>query len=166
MPGHVLVYLMRGEAPLLKHERSAATIGWDDGVYRVTVPSTRGANQLLELEVHEEDFDKPWGQQRLRVKKLTTSQHGVVLFVAELDDHELASTAPPREDEEGIDDPVPPSGGPCNVEVPRKIQLLVPSSGDDMIFSYKKIHFNPPMLPGTFTLAVPGGAKKIYVDCK
>ncbi len=166
VPGHVLVYLMRGEAPLLKHERSAPTIAWDDGVYRVDLPSTRGAKQLLELEVYEQDFDKPWSQQRLRVRKLTTSQHGVVLYVAELDDYELTSTAPPREDDEGIDDPVPPSGGPCNVEAPRKIQLLVPSSGDDVVFDYAKIHFNPPILEGTFSQPVPGGVQKIFVDCK
>jgi len=29
VPGHVLVDLLRGEAPVLRHDASAATIGWD-----------------------------------------------------------------------------------------------------------------------------------------
>ncbi len=166
VPGHVLVTLLRGEPPLLKHERAAPSIVWRDGVYRVNLASAHGAEQVIELEVHEADFDKPWQKQRLRLKKLTTRQHDVVLYVASLDKHRLASTAPPRVDPAGLYKPVPPSGGPCDVEIPRKVRLQVPSSGDDVTFEYTEVKLNQPLLERTFTLNVPPGAKKIYVDCK
>ncbi|MFP6686328.1 MAG: hypothetical protein VB934_16535, partial [Polyangiaceae bacterium] len=74
LEGHVLVSLLRGEAPLLVHEPSAATIKWVDGGYRVVIPSQHEASQTLQLEVYEADFDKPWSEQRLRVVSLRTEQ--------------------------------------------------------------------------------------------
>src|SRR5690349_5536357 len=56
IPGHALVWLLRGEAPLLVHEPEAPTILWDGGHYTVEIPSTRSAKQLLHLEVYDDDF--------------------------------------------------------------------------------------------------------------
>jgi outer membrane lipoprotein-sorting protein len=167
VPGHVLVSLLRGEAPLLVHRPEQATLVWDGGgFYRVAIESTREARQELHLAIHDEDFLKPWTEQRLRLTSLITEQRGTVLYRADLTDHELAHTAPPREDPDGIDDPIPPSGGPCDVEVPRTIRIVVPHGDDDVVFSYQKVSFNPPIPEGAFSQPVPGGVREQYVDCK
>jgi hypothetical protein len=165
VPGHVLVALLRGEAPLLIHEPAAPTMAWEDGHYKVVIPSTREASQEVHLEVMPDDWLKPWKQQRLRVTQVNVRQRDHVIFEADMSRHELTKTAPPREDEDGIDDPILPSGGPCNVEVPRSIHMVVPSKGDDVIFQYAKIAFNPPIPEGAFTQPVPGGVQRVFVDC-
>lgn len=167
VPGHVLVSLLRGEAPLLVHRPEQASLSWDSGgFYRVELESTRDARQELRLAVHEDDFLKPWGEQRLRLVGLTTEQRGVVLYQADLSDHELAHTAPAREDPDGIDEPIPPSGGRCDIEVPRTIRILVPHANDDVVFEYQKVSLNPPIPEGAFSQPVPGGVRQQYVDCR
>lgn len=167
VPGHVLVSLLRGEAPLLRHQPEQATIEWDGGgFYRVAIDSTRRARQELRLEVREEDFLAPWSEQRVRLTSLRTEQGGAVLYQADLSDHEVAHTAPPREDPDGIDDPIPPSGGPCSVEVPRRIRIVVPHGSDDVIFQYDEVALNPPIPAGAFSQPVPGGVRQQYVDCR
>jgi hypothetical protein len=171
VPGHALVWLLRGEAPLLVHEREAPTIVWQDGHYIVDIPSTRNAQQQLFLEVYDEDLDKPWKEQRVRVTRVETKQRGVTLYTAELSDHEMTKSGSLAEAEEDDDDdvddepPPPPTGGPCNVEVPRSIKISVPSASDDVLFEYKKVVFNPPIPTGAFTQEMPGGVRKIFVDC-
>ena len=76
VPGHVLVWLLRGEAPLLVHERTAPTIEWRDSYYKVDIPSTRDAKQCIHLEVYDDDWNKPWSEQRVRVTEVTTYQRG------------------------------------------------------------------------------------------
>ena len=166
VPGHVLVSLLRGEAPLLVHEPTAPTLAWEDGHYRIDIPSKHDATQLVHLAVNEADYDKPWQQQRIRVTKVEVAQRGQVLYTAELTDHEEAKTAPPRVDEDGLDPDIPPSGGPCNVEIPRSIHMVVPHRGDDVIFKHKDVAFNPPIPDGAFSQPVPGGVKKVHVTCQ
>ena len=67
MPGHVLVSLMRGEAPLLEHEEAGAKLRWDDGAYVIDVVGLHQAKQTLRFEVADEDWDKPYGAQRIRL---------------------------------------------------------------------------------------------------
>ena len=166
VPGHVLVWLLRGEAPLLKHERDKPTIKWsEDGHYQVDISSVNQAQQQLHLEVHPDDFDKPYAEQRLRVTRVVTSQRGVIVFDAELDRHEAAKTLPPRVDEDGLSKPIPPSGGACTAEIPRSIQIKVPSSGDDVVFQHKTVGFNPPIPAGAFSQEVPAGVRKMFVNC-
>src|SRR5438093_1160529 len=44
MPGHVLVSLLRGEAPVLMHQPASATVAWSrSGYYVVKIASTRNA---------------------------------------------------------------------------------------------------------------------------
>ncbi len=165
IPGHALVYLLRGEAPLLVHDAKAPTIVWDKGHYRVEVPSTRDARQTLLLDVYDEDYALPWQQQRVRVAGLTTQQRGAVLYDVELDHFRKAETAPPRQDEDGVDPPIPPSGPQCRIDLPRSIRVLVPSSGDDVLFQYDDASLNPPLPAGTFTQPQPEGSQKVFVDC-
>ncbi|UQA58916.1 hypothetical protein [Polyangium aurulentum] len=168
IPGHALVSLLRGEAPVLLHQPGSAKITWDkgEGYYRVTVPSTRGASEEILLGVRPEDWDKPWEQQRVRVLGVLVSQGGRGLYQAELKNHEDAKTSEPRVDPEGIDPDIPPSGPACGAELPRSIRLRVPHTGEDVIFQYKEARWNPPILQGAFTQPMSGsGIRPVFVDC-
>lgn len=171
VPGHALVALLRGEAPVLVHQKQAATIAWDTGgFYRLLVPSTREASEEIHLGIRPEDWDKPWNQQRVRVLDVRVSQRGADHYHAELRDHEPAKTSGPRVDPDGLEPDVPPSGPACDAELPRRIRMLVPSTGEDVIFTYrddkeKKSKWNPPLLDNAFRQPVPGGVRKVFVDC-
>ena len=130
------------------------------------IASKHDASQQVLLEVYDDDYNKPWAQQRLRVTGVTTTQRGVTLYEATMRNHEPAKTAPPRVDEDGLDPDIPPSGPQCSAEVPRSIRVGVPNSGDDVIFQYKKVAFNPPILQGAFHQELPAGTKRVFVDCK
>jgi hypothetical protein len=166
VPAHALVDLLRGEAPVLVHEPAAASIEWDPGgFYRLLLTSTNQATEEIHLAVRPDDVDKPWEQQRIRVEDVRVAQAGVDLYHAELSHHEPAQTAPAREDPDGLEPTVPPSGGVCNAEIPRSIRMRVPHTSEDVIFQYKSVVWNPPLIAGAFTQPVPGGVRKQYVDC-
>src|SRR4029079_15301097 len=79
MPGHVLVSLLRGEAPVLKHEPQAATISWSGGgYYVVTIQSSRNAQEIIHIAPHPSDFALPWEKQRMRVVDVEVKQEGIV----------------------------------------------------------------------------------------
>jgi hypothetical protein len=166
VPPHALVALLRGEAPVLVHRPEDATIRWDsDGHYTLLIQSKHEALQELHLQVHPDDFDKEWKDQRLRLKYFKVSQAGVGLYEASLKSHEPAATAAPRVDDEGIEPDVPPSGPACGAELPRTIRFLVPETDDDVVFDYKEGKWNPPLIEGTFTQPVPGGMRRQYTSC-
>ncbi|MBM4375626.1 MAG: hypothetical protein FJ095_11120 [Deltaproteobacteria bacterium] len=166
VPGHALVYLLRGEAPLLVHERATASLGWEDGRYRVDIPSAHGAAQTVLLEVYDEDFSLDWSKQRVRVTGVTTMHGGSVVYQAKLGRFTRVSTAPARVDEDGVEPPIPPSGGPCELDVPRSIRLEVPMTGDDVLFQYDRVALNPPLPVGTFTQPEPAGSLRVPVECR
>ncbi|HVY48007.1 MAG TPA: hypothetical protein VHB21_19100 [Minicystis sp.] len=166
IPGHALVALLRGEAPVLVHQPSALGMRWDDGGYYVVdVPSTRDAHEELHLGIRPEDFSKPWREQRIRVLDVRVVQRGVELYHAELSRHEAAKTAAPRVDPDHIDPDIPPSGPACDTELPRAIRVSMPTSTEPVILQYKDAKWNPPILPGAFSQPVPGGVHREYVDC-
>jgi hypothetical protein len=167
VPAHALVWLLRGEAPVLVHTAPDESIAWDPGgFYRILLRSTREATQEIHLEVRPDDIAKPWAEQRVRVTDVRVAQRGVDLYHAELRNHEPAHTAGPRLDPDGIDEPVPPSGPACDAELPRSIRMRVPDTEEDVIFQYKEAKWNPPVLPGAFEQKPPGGVRVVYVDCK
>lgn len=168
IPGHALVSILRGEAPLLVHQPNQATIKWDpnNGHYRIIIPSTRDAKQEVHLGIRPDDWDKPWSEQRIRVKYILVSQGGGDHYSAELSNHSAATTAPPRVDPEGIDEPIPPTGGACDAELPRSIRMRVPYTEEDVIFQYKEAFWNPPLLPGAFDQPTPGGVRSVHVTCE
>lgn len=167
VPGHALVSLLRGEAPVLVHEPQGASIAWDDGgFYRLLLKSTRDASEEIHLAVHPDDFNKPWAEQRVRVLDVRVAQRGIDLYQAELRNHEPAKTAAPREDPDGLDEPIPPIGGACGAEIPRSIRMRVPHTEEDVIFQYKVGKWNPPIIAGTFRQPVPGGVVRRFSDCR
>ena len=167
MPGHVLVSLLRGEAPVLKHEAANATIEWSGkGYYIIRITSTRNAVEEIHLVPHPQDFAKPWDQQRLRVLDVEVKQEGVTLYHAMLDEHQPTAMAQPRVDPDGIDPPTPPSGPMCSAELPRKIHVEVPGKDEDVRFRYENVTWNPPIIEGLFGQPIPGGVEVVRVNCE
>jgi len=166
LEAHALVSLLGGQAPLLVHRDSDLQMEWSsEGYYVVRIPSTRGANEEVHLAPTPADFQKPWSAQRLRVLDVRVAQQGIELYHASLGAHEWTATAPAQVDPDGIDPPIPPSGPPCSVEVPRKIQIEVKESAGDVLFRYEDVKVNPPLPPGVFSQPVPAAVERIFVDC-
>lgn len=168
LPGHALVSLLHGEAPVLAHKPEGARIAWDgsdSGFYRVLLDSTREASEEIHIAVHPDDFDKPWEKQRVRIRRVRVHQRDLDLYDAELRNHEPAKTSGPRVDPDGIDPPIPPSGPACNAELPRSIRMRVPRTGEDVVFQYKEAKWNPPLVLGAFQQKRPGGVRERYVNC-
>lgn len=167
MPGHVLVSMLRGEAPVLKHEPPQASIAWDSsGYYVIKIASTRDANETIHLAPHPADFGLPWQQQRLRVLDIEVRQEGYVLYHAALAEHKPAAMSGPRLDPDGIDPPVPVSGPVCQAELPRKIHVEVPGKDEDVQFRYEDVSWNAPLIEGLFTQQAPAGLDVQKVDCE
>ncbi len=166
IPGHALVDLLRGQAPILKHEPNAGTIAWSgSGYYVVTVPSTRDASEELRMEPHPDDLAKPWSEQRLRLVRVTVRQYGDVLYDAKLGGHRATAMAKERVDPDGIDPPMPPSGPRCESELPRKIEVDVPMKDEQVVFTYDVVTWNPPLPEGVFLQPPPSGLPMVPVSC-
>jgi hypothetical protein len=166
VPPHALGSMLRGQAPVLRHRPTDVTIAWDGaGYYRVDVASEHEATEELRLAVDPNDWSKPWREQRLRLVGVRVAQAGRSLYEADLDGHFRVETAPPRVDEDGLDDPVPPSGPPCEAELPRRVQFRISETSDDVLFEYAEAKWNPPLLAETFTQPVPGGMRVVPVRC-
>ncbi|HEY1532770.1 MAG TPA: hypothetical protein VGF76_02085, partial [Polyangiaceae bacterium] len=67
MPPAALVQLLRGEAPVLVHAPSAATLSWESGEYVVRIQSTRQATEEIHLQPLAQDYALPYAAQRVRV---------------------------------------------------------------------------------------------------
>jgi hypothetical protein len=166
VPGHVMVGLLRGEAPVLKHEAAGTTIAWDTrGWWTLTVAGTRDAHEEIHLAPRPDDWGRPWDQQRMRVLDVRVVQQGYVLYHAELSDHASEPTAGPRLDPDNLEPPTPPSGPPCDAEVPRRIHVEVPVPEADVRFVYEQLSWNPPLVEGTFDQPVPAGMRVEPVTC-
>ncbi len=167
IPGPVLVDLLRGQAPVLKHDPAAMTIEWHrNGYYVLRIPSTHNAVEEIHLVPRPEDFGKEWNQQRMRVLDVTVFQEGLVLYHAEMDDHAVAPMAKPRVDPDGIDPPIPPSGPFCDAELPRRIHVDVPGLKEDVLFRYDQVTWNPPLAQGTFVQQPPPMMTVTPVTCE
>jgi hypothetical protein len=168
VPGHVLVDLLHGEAPVLRHTPQGPTIAWSPhGYWMLVIPSTREAREEIRLAPRPEDWNKPWDQQRMRVLDVRVEQQQYVLYHAELSEHAGARTAGPREDPDGLAPSVPPSGPPCDAEIPRKIHVEVPDpDSSDVRFQYQQLSWNPPLPEGTFEQPVPPGMRADQVNCR
>ncbi len=165
LPGHVLVSLLRGATPVLKHDANDASIAWDSGgYYVVTLKGTNGSEQRIKVAPHPADFNLPWEKQRLRVLDVEVKQQGIVLYHAELSDHEPAPMDKPIIDPDMIDPPVPTSGPMCTAELPRRIRVKVPGK-EDVLFRYESVTWNPPLPEGTFSQPVPPGVYVEAVTC-
>ncbi|HEX4478772.1 MAG TPA: hypothetical protein VH142_27005, partial [Polyangiaceae bacterium] len=165
VPPFALVDLFAGEAPILVHQPSDATIDWEGGSYVIRIRSVNDASEEIRLEPTPGDWQRAWNEQRVRVREVSVVQRGVGLYRAELDDFKRAATAKPRVDPDGIDADVPPSGPACNAEIPRHLRIISDASAQDVIVDYKDIAHNPPIVPGLFRQSIPPGAAFRYAIC-
>lgn len=166
VPGHVLVALLHGEAPVLRHAPTDGAIAWNArGFWVLLIPSTNEAREEIHLAPRPEDWNKPWQEQRMRVLDVRVEQQQYVLYHAELSDHSSTPTAGPREDPDGLAPPLAPSGPPCDAEIPRKIRMEVPDPEADVRFHYQEIMWNPPLPEGTFEQPLPPGMPIEQVTC-
>ena len=169
VPPHVLVDLLRGEAPVLVHTTSSTTIAWDShGYWVLRIASTREAREEIHLAPRPEDWKLPWEQQRMRVLDVKVTQQGYVLYHADLGDHAGAPTAGPMQDPDNLpgEPAIPPSGPTCDAEVPRKIHVEVPVPQADVRFVTRDLSWNPPLQEGTFVQPVPQGVRVEQVTCQ
>jgi hypothetical protein len=157
MPPHALVSLLRGEPPLLVHAPNEASLTWEGGRYVVRITSKHQATQEIAISPSDADYDKPYAEQRVSLSSVEVRQQNYVLYRAELEQHEPATTAPPRSDPDGIDPDVPPSGPACRARVPRRLHLQVPAEEQDLVLSVSEIAHNPPLKSGAFEQRPPGG---------
>ncbi len=166
VPPEVLVQLLAGEAPILVHNPEQSRIAWEGGRYVVEIESLHGASQRLEFEPFESDFDKPYGEQRLRLIEVAVTQQGVLLYSAQLRDHFPVSTAAPRVDPDGLEADIPPSGPSCRAEIPRRIRFEIPVADRDVVFEQTSAEHNPPLLPNSFTQEQPPGVRRETSSCR
>lgn len=166
LPPHVFVSLLRGEAPVLKHDPNDTKIEWDSGgYYVVSIKGTNDTEQRIKVAPHPADMNLPWEKQRLRVLEVEVKQQGTVLYRAELSDHKPAPMDKPLVDPDMIDPPVPTSGPTCTAELPRRIHVVVPVTKADVLFRYETVTWNPPIPDGTFRQPIPPGVLVEQVTC-
>jgi hypothetical protein len=165
IPPAALGELLTGLAPILVHQPEQASLTWDDGSYRLQIRSEVEATEEIRLLPRDEDWQRPWQEQRLRVIEVKVSQQGLLLYEATLEEHRAARLAPARVDPEGIEPDVPPSGPSCQAEVPRRIRFQVPGSGRDIVFLQSDVQHNPPLVPGLFEQAPVAGLRVRHSAC-
>ena len=66
----------------------------------------------------------------------------------------------------GVDPPLQPTGPACEAEVPRRIHVEVPNLGEDVIFRYDTLTWNPPLPSETFVQAPREGLPMVRVTCE
>jgi len=165
VPPGALVQLLRGEAPVLVHTPTAATIAWESGEYVVRIQSTRDATEEIHLQPLEQDYALPFNAQRVRVTEVRVKQQGIELYRAQLVAHRPAKMSVARVDPDGLDPPVPPSGPTCQSEVPGRLRLQVPDGDQDVILENVEVSHNPPLSPQVFEQSPPGGVVVRYSAC-
>lgn len=170
MPAFALVQLLRGEAPVLMHEATQSSLAWNSGwisggAYRVDVLGKHESRQTIELVPHPDDYGRPWQEQRIRVLKVNLEQQGIPLYRVEFDEHRAAQTAKTREDPDGIDPPIPPSGPTCSAEIPRRIRIVMPTDDRDLVIHFDRVEHNPPLVADAFRQVRPDGASYSRAEC-
>jgi hypothetical protein len=174
IPGRVLVNLLRGQAPVVRHDAAGLavpTITWSgSGYYVVRIPGTQDTLQELHLTPRPDDWNKPWAEQRMRVLDVTVTQKDVLLYHAELDGHAVAPMAkeePLSPEDIALGQSATPLSGPtCDAEIPMRIHVEVPSLEEDVLFRYDKVLWNPPLPAGKFVLLPPQGMPPQEVTCE
>jgi hypothetical protein len=166
LPPHAFAELLRGEAPVLVHDRANARLEWERGSYVVRIRSKHQAEQEIRLLPLDADWNQNFQNQRVRVVAVAVKQGGAPLYSVELDDARPASMSLPRLDPDGIDPPILPSGPECTVDVPRRIRFVVGDGERDLLLVSKDVAHNPPIVPGVFTQEPPPAVRVEYSACE
>jgi hypothetical protein len=150
---------------VLVHAPADAKVSWEAGNYVVQITGSHQASERIVLSPLDEDWSKPYQEQRLRVSEVSVSQAGVELYHAELRDYRSVRTASPRRDPEGLEPDVPASGPSCGAEVPHAIRFRVPVDDRDVLFEQSGVEHNPPLIPGVFHQEQPAGSVRRNSAC-
>jgi hypothetical protein len=159
VPPFALVELLRGEAPVLAHDPGGAELKWECDRYRLRIKSQYQAVETIELVPRPSDWDRSYGEQRVRVLAVEVDQYGSPLYRAELRDHAPARMAPVGAGESA-------SGPACDAELPRGVRLSVPSGNAVLILRSHELLHNPALEPGVFRQPVPAGVVRRHADCQ
>ena len=168
-----LVPMLWGMRPNIKGPITCDSIDWNgDGYYVVMMSDGKTGSLSHELHVAPtpDDWNKPYGQQRLRLLGVLGWQgkgsDAQLLYRVTMKDHQVAHTAKAIVAEDpGLDDDVPPSGPAVDVDVPRLIKIEVPSKKSDVIFKYEDAALNPPLRPDSFELKLTPGVPIERAEC-
>lgn len=174
VPPFALVELLRGQAPVLVHQPDQAHVEWRSswfggGRYVVEVWGEHSARQEIELVPRSEDFERPYAEQRLQVRSVRVWQQDYELYRAELAGHKPAVRRPVERTQEEIEmgvPPLPPSGPPCDAELPSRVRLSVPESGQDLLIRNDRTWHNPGLAPGVFRQKPPPGVSVHQSICR
>ncbi len=165
IPGNVLVDFLRGQAPVLK-QTGEGGIAWNSkGFYVIYIYGANHTNEEIHMVPLDQDWNKPWQQQRFRVLDVTVERGGLLYYHAEMSDHSPAPMSGARIDKDGIDPPIPPSGPTCTAELPRKIHVEVPGLDEDVEFTYEQVTWNPPLPEHIFVQQAPPGMPTVPEPC-
>lgn len=164
IPPALLVTVLRGTVPVVEHDRSMLT--WSgDGAWVLTFEGQRLV-ETVELAVASGAETSPWDEQRLEVRAATVRYGSRVLWRLETDRHATAPLAPPLVDPDGLDEPVPPSGPACAATLPRRVLLTLPERNASLRLDLRNVAWNPPLLPGSFSMSVPEGFRRERLRCE
>ena len=174
VPPHALVTLLRGEAPILKHDPATATLEWQSGGflglgrgrYVIELSGSHESRERITLSPHPDDWERPWEEQRVRVLSVRVEQQGIELYHADLADHRTVTTAPPFHDDGGVEADLPPSGPACDAELPRSVHLAVAGTQQDLILHNRVVVHNPPLRGDSFRQTTPEGVRFHYAHCQ
>jgi hypothetical protein len=162
--------LLRGEAPILVHRPEDARISWHSewsggGHYVLEIRGNHESVESITLQIPEQDWPLPWQQQRLRTTDVTVVQAGKTLYEVMIGGYAQAATAPAREDPDGLEPTIMPSGPQCSAELPRRLRFVSSGGETDFVLEYKVASHNPPLLSAAFRQPMPGGVRRLYAEC-
>jgi hypothetical protein len=143
------------------------TVTWSPkGYYVLVVEGAHDAIEEIHVAPHPDDAAKPWQEQRMRLLEVRVWQKGILLYDASLEDHAAVAMSEPLVDATGLEPTLSPSGARCLAEAPRRIHFVVPAKGEDVVFRYDEIAWNPPIPDGTFVQAPRDGLPTTPVTCE
>jgi len=170
LPPFVLVQLLRGEPPVLVHRPEDAHLRWQSnwfggGHYLLEIHGKHEAIEMVTLQVPERDWALPWQAQHPRMTDISVVQAGRNLYEVMISGYASASTASPREDPDGLEPTLMPSGPQCTAELPRRLRFVSSDGDTDFVLEYKSAVHNPPLVPSAFQQPIPGGVRTMHAEC-
>jgi hypothetical protein len=170
LPPFVLVQLLRGEPPILSHQPEDAQLRWQSswlggGHYVLEIHGKHEAVETVTLVLPDSDWSLPWQEQHLLMTDVIVTQARQTLYEVRLGDYAGAATAAPREDPDGLDPTIMPSGPKCAAALPRRLRFVAGDGETDFVLEYKTAVHNPPLVPAAFQQPIPGGVHVVRAVC-
>lgn len=160
-----LIQVLAGELPILIHEADRSEMQWSSGAYQLRLFGANESVQEVSFRPSPESRDLPWQKQSLELEQIRVIQADVLLYQIDFEDFQVAPQAPPREDPDGLSADLPPSGPNCEATVPRRLRIVVPTEGAEVLFLQESVEHNPPLLDSMFRQARPSAARSERLNC-